>query len=139
MNKAILIARLTRDPELSYTPGGKAVCKFDVAVNRKFKNQEGKYDADFFKVQVWGKSAEASANNLQKGRLVAIDGEIRNNNYEKDGVKHYGTVINADRVQFLEWGDNDNGASATSQNKGFEPTGLAPEGFQALDDDDIPF
>ena len=139
MNKTILIGRLTRDPELSYTPGGKAVWKFDIAVNRKFKNQDGKYDADFFKVQGWGKTAEASAHNLQKGRLVAVEGEIRNNNYEKDGVKHYGTVINADRIEFLEWGDNDSGASTASQDKSFEPKGLDSEGFQALDDDDIPF
>ncbi|MZQ74919.1 MAG: single-stranded DNA-binding protein [Peptoclostridium sp.] len=138
MNSVVLIGRLTKDPDLSYLTSGKAVCKFDIAVNRTFKNQEGKYDADFFKIQAWDKTAEAAANNLIKGRLVAIEGELRNNNYEKDGVKHYGTVINATRVEFLEWGDKkSDGSQSAGQGK---YTGLDPEGFEALDDDDfIPF
>lgn len=126
MNQVILIGRLARDPELRFTAGsGKAVCNFTIAVNRPF-SKEG--EADFFKVIVFGKTGENAANYLAKGRLVAIQGRIQNNNYEtQSGEKRYTTEVIADRVEFLEWG-----------NKG---SSSGTEGFTAVDedDDDIPF
>ncbi|MBI9014997.1 MAG: single-stranded DNA-binding protein [Clostridiales bacterium] len=149
MNTVVLIGRLTGDPELRFIPNsGTAVTRFSIAVNREFK-REGQPDADFFNVVVWGKSAENCANYLKKGRLCAVNGNLRNNNYEdKNGVKHYNVEVNANRVEFLEWGDS-NG----QQNPGYQgnnkPYNNQPNqsnnqndmsGFQAIDgDDDIPF
>lgn len=101
-----MIGRLTKDVELRFIQGsGTAVANFDIAVNRDFK-KDGQPEADFFKVTVWGKIAESCANYLAKGRLVAVEGAVNNNNYEdKNGVKHYGNIINAQKVEFLEWGD----------------------------------
>ncbi len=125
MNKVVLIGRLTRDPELRNTQSGTTVCNFNLAVNRPFsKNKE----ADFFRIVVFGKIAENCNKYLAKGRLVGIDGRIQNNNYEKDGVKQYGTDIIAERVEFLERGDKQNDTSGHI------------EGFVPVDDDeDIPF
>lgn len=150
MNQVILIGRLTRDPELRFIPSsGTAVARFSIAVNREFK-REGQPDADFFNIVVWGKTAENCANYLKKGRLCAVNGSLRNNNYEdKNGVKHYNVEVNANRVEFLEWGDNNN--SQPRQNQGYQPPQQQSQqnqpakqddfgGFQAIDgDDDIPF
>jgi single-strand DNA-binding protein len=150
MNQVILIGRLTRDPELRFIPSsGTAVARFSLAVNREMK-REGQPDADFFNVVVWGKTAENCANYLKKGRLCAVNGSLRNNNYEdKNGVKHYNVEINANRVEFLEWGDSNN--RQPQQNQGYQqqqpqqrqqPQSNQNDfgGFQAIDgDDDIPF
>jgi len=140
MNQVVLIGRLTKDPVLRFIPNsGTAVARFSIAVNREFK-REGQPDADFFNIVVWGKSAENCANYLKKGRLVAVNGQMRNNNYEdKNGVKHYTIEINANRVQFLEWGNNE---SSNRQNNQNQQQGYNHQenftGFLPIDDD-IPF
>lgn len=138
MNKVIFIGRLTRDPELRFIPGsGTAVTRFSVAVNREFK-KEGQPDADFFNIVAWGNIAENCANYLKKGRLVGIEGQLRNNNFEdKNGVKHYSVEINANRVEFLEWGDNQQQSQPKQQSNQQNDY----DSFQAMDDfqDDIPF
>ena len=150
MNNVNLVGRLTRDPELRFIPqSGTAVARFRMAVNREFK-REGQPDADFFNIVVWGKSAENCANYLKKGRLVAVNGSMRNNNYEdKNGVKHYTIEINANRVQFLEWGDDSKPQQNQQQpqnNQGSQQKPSPQEdfgGFRAIDGDDfggdIPF
>lgn len=132
MNQVILIGRLTRDPELRFTAGsGKAIATFSIAVDRPFAKER---TADFFRVTVWGKSGENCANYLSKGSLVAIQGRLQNNNYEKDGVKHYSTEVVADRVQFLDT------KRSRDEQGGFNPSQIDTDGFQAIDDDDdIPF
>jgi len=136
MNQLVLIGRLTKDPELRFIPnGGKAVARFSIAVNKEYSKEK---EADFFNVVVWGKPAENCANYLKKGRLVAINGSIHNNNYEdKNGVKHYTMEVNANRVEFLEWADDTQKQAPQKQ----EPTSQNDfKGFQAIDgDDDIPF
>lgn len=104
MNVAILIGRLTKNPELRYIPSsGKAVATFSIAVDRTFTTKDGKKQTDFFNIVVWGKIAENCANYLAKGRLVGIKGQIQNRTYDDmDGVKRYVTEIIADQVQFLE-------------------------------------
>ncbi|TCO77991.1 single-stranded DNA-binding protein [Marinisporobacter balticus] len=133
MNQVILIGRLTRDPELRFAAGsGKAVATFSIAVDRGFGPEK---QTDFFRIVVWNKPAENCANFLTKGSLVAVQGSIRNNNYEKDGVKHYNTEIVAFTVQFL-----DTKQSRNDQGGGFNPSPVDTDGFQAIDDDDdIPF
>ena len=137
MNSVNLVGRLVRDPELRYIPGsGQAVSTFSLAVDKNLsrdKKQEfesqNKSTADFINIVVWGKSAENCANFLVKGRLVAINGRMENNNYvDKDGKKVYGMNVVANQVEFLEWGD-----------KEAKPKYEAPEGFHPTDNDDIPF
>lgn len=102
MNKVILIGRLTRDPELRYTPQGTAVCQITVAVNRRGV-QPGQQDADFINVSVWDVQAENVAKYMTKGRQMAIEGRIRTRSYDdKDGKKVYVTEVIATGVQFLD-------------------------------------
>lgn len=103
MNKVILIGRLTRDPELRYTPSGMAVCQITVAVNRMGTNKNGEREADFINVNVWDKQAENVSKYLSKGRLVSVEGRIQTRNYENnEGKKVYVTEVVASNVQFLE-------------------------------------
>ena len=104
-----MIGRLTKDPELKFTPGaGTAVCTFTIAVDRRFK-KEGQPSADFVPVVVWGKIAESTANYMSKGKLIGVAGRIETRSYEaKDGGKRYVTEVIADEVQFLDYGSNKN-------------------------------
>jgi len=105
LNSFIGIGRLTRDPELRYTPGGTGVCKFGIAINRTYRNQEGNNIEEvlFINVVTWGKQAENVSQFLKKGRRVAINGELRSNNWQdKEGNKRTSFEINARTVQFLD-------------------------------------
>ena len=105
LNSFVGIGRLTRDPELRYTPGGTGVCKFGIAINRTYRNQEGNNVEDtlFINVTTWGKQAENVSQFLKKGRRVAISGELRSNNWQdKEGNKRTSFEINARTVQFLD-------------------------------------
>ena len=103
LNRVVLIGRLTRDPELRETSSGIAVANFALAVERPFTNQSGEKEVDFIEIVVWRKLAEVVANNLQKGRLVAVEGRLQVRSYEKDGQKRKVAEVVADRVQFLDW------------------------------------
>ncbi len=113
MNKVVLIGRMTKEPELKFTPGtGTAVCTFTMAVNRRFK-KEGQPDADFIPIVVWGKQAESTANYMSKGKLLSVAGRIETRSYEaKDGGRRYVTEVVADEVSFLEYGNKNEGQAA---------------------------
>ncbi|MBP3039996.1 single-stranded DNA-binding protein [Bacillaceae bacterium Marseille-Q3522] len=103
MNRVVLVGRLTRDPELRYTPSGVPVASFTLAVNRNFTNQQGEREADFINCVVWRRPAENVANFLKKGSLAGVDGRIQTRNYEgQDGRRVYVTEVLAESVQFLE-------------------------------------
>ncbi|ANB60035.1 single-stranded DNA-binding protein [Anoxybacteroides amylolyticum] len=103
INRVILVGRLTRDPELRYTPNGVAVATFTLAVNRPFTNQQGEREADFINCVVWRRPAENVANFLKKGSLAGVDGRLQTRSYEgQDGKRVYVTEVVADSVQFLE-------------------------------------
>ncbi|MBC1417939.1 single-stranded DNA-binding protein [Listeria fleischmannii] len=103
MNRVILVGRLTKDPELRYTPAGVAIATFTLAVNRTFTNQQGEREADFINCVVWRKPAENVANFLKKGSLAGVDGRVQTRNYEgQDGKRVYVTEVVAESVQFLE-------------------------------------
>ena len=103
MNKIILIGRLTKDVDLRFTESGKAVANFTLAVDRPYKNQKGKQEADFIRIVVWGKLAENCGNHLGKGRLVAVDGRLQIRSYEgQDGQRKYITEVVAETVKFLD-------------------------------------
>lgn len=103
MNKAILIGRLTRDPELRTTPTGRNVCQFSIAVNRNFTNANGEREADFINCVVWDKQAENLAKYQHKGNQIAVEGRIQTRNYDdKDGKRVYVTEILATNISFLD-------------------------------------
>lgn len=104
MNKVVLIGRLTKDPELKFTPGnGTAVATFTLAVDRRF-SKDGQREADFIPIVVWGKQAESTANYMSKGKLMGVSGRIQTRSYEaKDGTRRYVTEVIAEEVKFLEW------------------------------------
>ncbi|CAM4216099.1 single-stranded DNA-binding protein [Paenibacillus alkaliterrae] len=103
LNRVILIGRLTRDPELRYTPAGVAVTQFTIAVDRPFTSGGGEREADFIPVVTWRQLAETCANYLRKGRLTAVEGRIQVRNYENnEGKRVYVTEVIADNVRFLE-------------------------------------
>ena len=146
MNCVVLIGRLTRDPEMRYLPEGQlAVASFSVAIDRIQRAGKEK-QADFPRVTVFGKQAENCERYLKKGRLVGVQGSIRTGSYvNKDGATVYTTEVVADRVEFLEWGDR----TEVPQRREADWGGKAqpaprsdmeiPDGFQALEDDDVPF
>ena len=103
MNKAILIGRLTKDPELRTTPTGRNVCQFSVAVSRNFTNANGEREADFINCVVWDKHAENLVKYQKKGNQIAVEGRIQTRNYDdKDGKKVYVTEILASNISFLD-------------------------------------
>lgn len=103
MNKAILIGRLTKDPELRTTPTGRNVCQFSVAVSRNFTNANGERKADFINCVVWDKQAENLVKYQKKGNQIAVEGRIQTRNYDdKDGKKVYVTEILASNISFLD-------------------------------------
>ena len=105
-NKVILIGRLARDPELRYTTDGTAVVNFTLAVDRYAKAGEEK-KADFIRIVAWRKLAETCANNLSKGRLVAVDGRLQIGSYEdKDGAKRTTVDVVVSEVKFLDYKKN---------------------------------
>lgn len=135
MNKIILCGRLTADIEMRYTNDGKAVASFNFAVNRRFK-RDGDTSADFFRCVAFGKIAETFEKcNVGKGTKLLIDGEMRNNNYEKDGVKYCGMQMIVSGFEFCE----SNGSSGQSAPQYGQPD---HDGFQNVPDgvdEELPF
>jgi single-strand DNA-binding protein len=103
INRVVLVGRLTKDPDLRYTPSGAAVARFTLAVNRTFSSASGEKETDFINCTVWRKQAENTANFLKKGSLAGVEGRIQTGSYEgQDGKRVYTTEVVADSVQFLE-------------------------------------
>lgn len=103
LNKVIMIGRLTRDPELRYLPNGTPVTGFSIAVDRPFTNAQGQRETDFIDIVAWRKLGEVVANNLTKGRLVAVEGRLQIRSYDaQDGSKRRVAEVVADTVQFLD-------------------------------------
>lgn len=143
MNKIILIGRLTKDPELKYTKSGTAVCTFNLAVNRRFANQNGEREADFINCQAWQKTAEFIANYFKKGQLMALEGRLQVRSYDgNDNKKHWMTEVVAEQIEFVggKNGSNSNSAGSTTGGSGY---GAEPElGWGQdvpFDDNDLPF
>lgn len=142
LNRTILIGRLTRDPELRYTNSGVAVARFSIAVDRRFKNQQGEREADFINIVVWRGLAENCANYVKKGSLVGIDGRLQTGKYDnQEGRTVYTTDVVADDVRFLDSkGRNESDrelAGVASQGMDSDPFG---DGKPIdISDDDLPF
>lgn len=144
LNRVILIGRLTRDPELRYTPAGVAVTQFTLAVDRPFTSQGGEREADFIPVVTWRQLAETCANYLRKGRLTAVEGRIQVRNYENnEGRRVYVTEVIADNVRFLESnrdaGSGGGGAREEAPFSGGNSGGNSRGGGSSRSNQDDPF
>ena len=141
MNQVTLIGRLTKDPELKYTQGGKAFCKFSVAVTREFNREE----ADFIGCVAWDKRAETIAEYLRKGRRIAIQGRLNVRSYEQNGENKWITEVIVDKFDFIDTNSNSTGGNyapqsgTTSNNQGIEATSSTEDNEEIIDDDDFPF
>ena len=146
MNKVILMGRLTRDPDVRYSTGERqmTIARYTLAVDRRRRSDGGEQTADFISCVAFDRNAEFAEKYLKQGTKVAVTGRIQTGSYtNKDGQTVYTTDVVADRVEFLEWGDKAQGstggflsrpqAAPASMDMGI------PEGFQAIQDDDIPF
>ncbi len=137
MNNVVLIGRLTRDPEVRYTPDSQmAIARFSLAIDRPVAKGKEK-QTDFPTVVVFGKQAENCEKYISKGRMVAVQGRIQTGSYKnKEGATVYTTEVVANNVEFLDRGDRAEGGTQGSAPR--QESGI-PEGFQALEDEDIPF
>ena len=132
LNKTILLGRITQDLELKQTPSGVSVLSFTVAVDRSYTKGEEK-QSDFISCVAWKQTAEFISRYFGKGRMIAVEGNIKTGSYQnKNGETVYTTDVVADRVEFLEWGDKPQGQSMAAR------VDEAPAGFSAIDED-IPF
>ncbi|PZD95207.1 single-stranded DNA-binding protein [Paenibacillus sambharensis] len=134
LNRVILIGRLTRDPEMKYTPTGIATTTFTLACDRPFQTN-GQKEADFIPIVTWRQLAETCANYLKKGRLTAVEGRIQVRSYENnEGKRVYVTEVIADNVRFLERGEQQE-QSRSERNDPFQDDGRPIE----IKEDDLPF
>ena len=131
INKAILMGRLTRDPELRRTDSGKAVCNFTVAINNGYGEEQR---ADFVSCVAWNKTAEFVVKYFTKGRMIIVIGRIQTRTWEdRDGKKNYATEVVASEVAFGESKKDADGGSAGC-------TPADSDGFTPIDSrDDLPF
>ncbi|WP_082232005.1 single-stranded DNA-binding protein [Halobacillus massiliensis] len=127
LNRVVLAGRLTRDPDLRYTPNGVAVANFTIAVNRPFSNNQGDRDADFINCVVWRRAAENLANFMSKGSLVGVDGRLQSRSFDnQEGKRVFVTEVVADSVQFLESKGGSSQGGGGSQGSGFQPNQNQP-------------
>jgi single-strand DNA-binding protein len=142
-NRVLLMGNLTRNPEIRYTPSGTAVADLGLAVNESFKNKAGETveQTCFVDVVVWGRQAETSAEYLQKGSPVFVEGRLQLDQWEsQQGEKRSKLRVRADRVQFL--GSPGKGTEYAPAPEASAPpaAGSAPPASPAMeDDDDVPF
>ena len=148
LNKVILMGRLTRDPELKYTPANVPVCSFSIAVDRRYVRQGEQRQADFINIVTWRQQAEFVSKYFVKGQMINVCGSLQTRTWDDaNGVKHYATEVVADELNFC--GDNrnnqsNNGASSFGGGNSFDSGnsfgGSDSNGFTPIDtDDDLPF
>jgi len=139
MNKVQIVGRLVRDPEIRYSTGenANAIIRFTVAVNRRMKNQEGNYDADFISCIAFGKTAEFVGNYFRKGNAIGLVGRIQTGSYvNKESVKVYTTDVVVEEVEFVEskgGGSQNDRTNNTQNDSGFVNI---PDG---VEDEELPF
>ncbi len=138
MNKVMLIGNLTRDPELTTTNSGVSVCRFSLAVQRRFGNSDNGPQADFFNIVVWRGLGENCHKFLKKGSKCCVIGRLQNSSYEaQDGTKRYTTDIVADDVEFLGTKPSDSGENVVSSAPKASEANVAE--LEPIDDDSLPF
>ena len=151
INNVVLVGRVVKELDLKYIQSGKAVARFNLAINRDFKDANGDAQADFPSCQVWGKTAEVMADNLRKGSLISITGRIQTGSYEKDGQRIYTTDVVVEKFHFLEAKNDNANRSSGQQHQGnnqqnssgnhqsADPFSGNSEPYVSDDIDDVPF
>lgn len=143
MNKVILVGNLTRDPELITTTNGVSLCRFSLAVQRRFAGPDGEREADFINIVVWRGQADNCYKYLKKGSKCGVVGSLQTRSYDaQDGTKRYSTDVVADEVEFL----STKGSSNSEEISEPAETGSKSSGkndvvnkFEPIDDDNLPF
>jgi len=144
LNHVVLIGRLTRDAEIKYTSGGQAVCKFSIAVNRRKKSgDQWEDEANFFDIVLWGKQGESLQSYLVKGKMVGIDGELRQDRWQQEGQNRSKIEIVASYVQLLGGGGSGSDRQSYSNNSSGNFSSGESQSYNSSKDDgftdDIPF
>lgn len=146
MNKSIIMGRLTAQPELRQTQNGTASCRFTVAVNRRFKNANGEYDADFIPCVAWRQTAEFVSKYFSKGSMICVEGSLRTGSYQDrnhSDVTHYTTELYVDNVEFCG-SKSQNGEQGQTQQTTTVQTvqgtvTIGADEYELLSEDDVPF
>ena len=132
MNKVILVGNLTKDPELTTTTSGVSVCRFTIAVSRRYVGASGERETDFINIVVWRGQAENCHKYLKKGSKCGVVGTLQTRSYDaQDGSKRYVTEVVADEVEFIS-------TNRTTEAAGREPVEDVAE-LKPIDDDSLPF
>lgn len=144
INNVVLVGRMTRDAELRYTKSNKAVASFTLAVNRRFKSENGEREADFINCLIWGQQAENLTNWCKKGALIGITGRIQTRNYEnQQGQRVYVTEVIAESFQVLESKNSVNADDYAHNNRPDFSRQQQNNSYNSnpieISDDDLPF
>lgn len=143
LNRVILMGRLTADPELQATQSGISYCRFSIAVDRNYKSKSSsEKQTDFINIQAWRQTAEFVSKYFSKGKMIVVEGELQNNNYEKNGVKYYSFIVKADNVSF--GGDKKEDSSKRSDtnntpNTSGEEIGNLDDFEEIISGEEVPF
>ena len=137
MNKIVLVGRLTKDPEVRSTSAGFSTANFTVAVNRRFKNKEGQYDADFLPCVAFRSTAEFIGKYFKKGSLIGVEGSVQTRSYDaQDGTKRYVTEVMVENAEFVGGKNEGNSSSQPSSSDFADMPAEAP--IDAMPEYDIP-
>lgn len=146
MNKSIIMGRLTAQPELRQTQSGIASCRFTVAVNRRFKNANGEYDADFITCVAWRQTAEFVSKYFGKGSMICVEGSLRTGSYQDrnhSDVTHYTTELYVDNVEFCGSKQNNGEQGQTQQTTTVQTAQgavtIGADEYELLSEEDVPF
>ncbi len=137
LNNAVVMGRLVADPEVRSTPQGVSVCRFTVAVDRKYTKEGEPRQADFIDILAWRQTAEFVGKYFQKGQMIAVQGSIQTGSYEKDGIKRRTFEIVAENVSFCGGKNESNGTSETPSFSNADTDDFV--GIADADDDELPF
>ena len=134
LNKVMLIGHLGKDPELSYTPSGTAVCKFSLATNDSYKGDDGNWveRTEWHNITAWRKLAEVCSQYLKKGSRIYLEGKIQTDTYEKDGKKNYFTKIVINEMVMLDPKSTSTGENGNVERK-------IEEAKESAGPEDLPF
>lgn len=139
MNKVILVGNLTKDPELTTTNNGISLCRFTLAVQRRYTSGDGEREADFINIVVWRGQADNCYKYLKKGNKAGVVGSIQTRAYDgSDGTRRYATEVVAEEVEFLT---SKQSATVEEEQTGSKTTGKSDvvNKFEPIDDDNLPF
>lgn len=138
MNKAILVGRLTKDPELRATPSGLSVCSFSIAIDRRFQKQGEQKQTDFINCVAWRQTAEFVSKYFAKGRMIGVIGSIQTRSWDdNNGVKHYATEVVVDEAYFTESKGGGGTQEGNYQPQSQKNNNIAPSFSNGFDDNDF--